>query len=304
MKKVCYFTVLIFVSIVFNSCDSSENLAGPDEAAEPKTEVTTSAHKEAHPYGGWFCPDNFGFPPADIQNLASIPAIEDRLPTQEETRNGISLMYFDSTEYPEARPFEMDLPRVGKVYSRHNEMEELIIVIQAAIIANDTVVGYRFPSGGNGTAWFSDVTFLSDGEVVDLGPSPFVYLVQEMNGSSTDIWSAFCQTNYANILGKEFGQEAFFKSEWTGTSSAHLNYDNKKGRAAGIVANMYGNLYLHIDYESNGFQTTEKILLIENRETGKTEMHLAAGPYPIDIANKEAAWTALMTDIHKKSKRN
>ena len=40
-----------------------------------------------------------------------------------------------------------------------SRMDELIIVIQAIVVQEDTVVGYRFANGGNGSDWLKE--FLS-----------------------------------------------------------------------------------------------------------------------------------------------
>ena len=87
-------------------------------------EVTKPVHREPHKYGGWYCPDNLsGFPPMDIHNFEQVNVIRNRLPTKEETKTGASLMFFDPTEFPDATPLDMKLPRVAKIYSFQSNME-------------------------------------------------------------------------------------------------------------------------------------------------------------------------------------
>lgn len=102
--------------------------------------------KEPHRYGGWYCPDNFGFTPVDIQKLDEVPAIANRLPTQQELRDHKSLISVDTAKYPDARALEMDLPRVARISSANSRMNELIIVIQA-IIVDHLRVGNMWDSG-------------------------------------------------------------------------------------------------------------------------------------------------------------
>ncbi len=239
----------------------------------------------------------------DIQDLDKLISISDRLPTQEETRNGTSLMYFDPTEYPEAKPLKMTLPRLARIYSQHNGLNEMIIVIQAAVIGNDTVVGYRFPSGGNGTARVGEVTFLSDAEVIAEGSKPMVYLAEEMNKTKEEVWKAFIRTKYARSLGETFNEQAFFNADWSDESRVHLEVERDGMKATGFVSNLFGNIYLHIDYDYNGFHYTEKMLLGENSEKNTTELHFVSGPYPNDFDSQKIIWSNFIQEVKVVSKK-
>jgi len=103
------------------------------------------------------------------------------LPTKEETRNGTSLMYFDTTKTPSARPLDMTVPRLARYYSEYTKKNELVIVIQAVEVEKDTVVGFRYLNGGNGSAWFGEVNFVSDNEIDNLGATPFVSFNSELD---------------------------------------------------------------------------------------------------------------------------
>ncbi len=276
--------------------DNSNDLTNEVEASVPKEHV-------AHSYGGWYCPDNFGFPPIDIQDLDKIPVVTDRLPTKEETRNGTSLMYIDPAEYPDARPLAITLPRVARIHSRQNGLNELIIIIQAAVIGVDTVVGYRFPNGGNGSAWFREVTLLSDDEVKALGPAPMVHIHSDIHASTDKIWKAITETEYVRNLGKKFNEEAFFSSNWSNDSEVNLNFEWDDEKATGFVANVYGNLYLHIDYVRSGFHYTEKLLIGENRETGTSELHMVSGPYPQGVEAQTRIWEKWFQEVKRKSEK-
>ncbi|MCF8237759.1 MAG: hypothetical protein K9I85_06360 [Saprospiraceae bacterium] len=301
-KAKFLFPVLLFGLGSFSSCGQSDLASSQDDDGMTEANATVSNVQEPHPYGGWFCPDNLrGFPPVDIQDLDKIQVVADRLPTKEETRNGTSLMYFDPATYPDARPLDMHLPRVARIYSRHNGMNERIIVIQAAVVGQDTVVGYRFPSGGNGTAWFREVTFLSDAEVAKIGPAPMVYIHSKIHASKEQIWKAITRTDYARSLGEKFDQKAFFSADWTDDSQVRLHYTSDNEKASGIVATVYGNFYLQIDYDRNGFHYAEKILVMENAEEGTAEMHLVSGPYPNDLGLQTEAWEEWFQKVKRES---
>ena len=243
-------------------------------------------------------PDNFGgFPPVDIQQLDEVPVVSGRLPTKEETRNGMSLMYFDPLKVVDARPLNIKLPKVARIYSSRNGMNELIIVIQAVVIGSDSIVGFRYPNGGNGSAWYGQVNFLSDDEIDDMGSSPFVYVKDEINASKKDIWSAITRTPIAKKLAEKFNETDVFQSEWNPESQVHLNYQSEEERATGIVMNLYGNLYVHVDYDLDGFHFSQKILLFEDSDTNTAELHLVSGPYPKDFESQQTGWKNWLQDV-------
>lgn len=270
-------------------------------SASSQPTINEPTEKEPHRYGGWYCPDNFGFVPVDIQKLDEVPAITDRLPTQQELKDKMSLIDVDTSKYPDARALEMDLPRVARIYSHRADIDELIIVIQAIIVEGDTVVGYRFPNGGNGSAWLSQVTFLSDDEMAEVGSQPFFYSKSVLKASKEDIWKAITYSDYGQQLAEKFDQGKFFASEWTSDSRAYLDRIADGERAAGFVGTIYGNAYLHIDYDRDGFHYSEKLLMVENHEDNTTELFFASGPYPDDLQKQKSKWDKWLKAIKKAS---
>lgn len=292
---------MIPVLLAFVSCSNQEL---SKELAETPTEEQApvkSVKKEPHRYGGWYCPDNFGFSPVDIQKLDEVPAISNRLPTQQELRENMSLIAVDTGKYPDARALEMELPRVAHIYSERNGMNELIIIIQAIVVSGDTVVGYRFPNGGNGSAWLSEVSFLTEDEVADMGSQPFFYSSSVLKASKEEVWRAITMTDYAKKLGEKFDQQPFFTSGWTADSKAYLNLDSDEERATGFVGSVFGNAYLHIDYNRNGFHYSEKLLMIENQEDSTTELFFASGPFPKDFEEQQSNWNNWFEAVKKAS---
>ena len=115
-------TLLIAFALcsVLASCKSSDEPAIPNDATASAEETTQPVRKTAHSYGGWYCPDNLnGFPPVNLTELDQVPVVNRRLPTEEEARNGTSLMYFNTVELPQAEALDMTLPRMARYWSNN-----------------------------------------------------------------------------------------------------------------------------------------------------------------------------------------
>jgi hypothetical protein len=290
MTKRISIPFIISMLLIFVSCSGQVKPKEHAETTSDELKAEAVKKEEPHRYGGWYCPDNFGFVPVDIQKLDEVPAIADRLPTEQELKDHMSLIRVDTEKHPDARALEMDLPRVARIYSERKGMDELIIVIQAIVVQKDTVVGYRFANGGNGSAWFSDVTFLSNDQVADMGAQPFFYSRTTLNASTGDIWKALGQTEYFKQLGTKFDEREFFTSKWNPESKAHLKLEANGEKATGYVGMVYGNYYLHIDYNRDGFHYSEKLLMMENHEDNTTDLFFASGPFPDDYEKQKSNW--------------
>lgn len=294
--------LLISCNVVITSCGQNETTeATPEVTIEVSDNADT--YSEPHQYGGWYCPDNLrGFPPIDIAEYDRIKVVSDRLPTQEETRNGTSLMYFDTTKIPDARPLPIKLPQVARIHSEHNGFNELIIVIQAVVAGSDTVVGFRYPSGGNGSAWYGQVSFLTDQEITKLKPSPMIHIESEINASKEKIWEAFTRTSYAKQVARLFNEEEFFGSPWSEHAQLHLNLETDTLTARGMVSSMWGMLYMQIDYNRNGFMYTEKMMLFGNDAGGST-LNFVTGPISENLDAQQNAWQRWKSELKKSSER-
>jgi len=294
--------VLLFALVLLSACEQPAAGQKQDEkASETKPVQKTS---RIHTYGGWYCPDNLsGFPPVDIANLSNVPVVNDRMPSQEETRNGSSLMYFDPAEYPTAKPLKIKLPKLAHYYSNYTKQLELVIVIQAVVVDADTVVGFRYVDGGNGSSWHNQVDFLTDQEIAAAGATPFVFLEAEINSSKEKIWAAITKTAYAKELARKFEKQAFFASEWTDKSRADFNYQLENESANGIVMTHFGNIYLQIDYDFNGRQAVEKILIMDNQNGKGSKIQVVFGPYVNDISSQQKIWEAWLAEVKATSEK-
>lgn len=121
------------------------------------------------------CPDRF-FPPIDIKSWYKTRIVNGRFPTYEETMNGTSIYHYGEKENPEVKPYNMTLPKLAyinrstkyvfgsKIYNRVMQ-NEVVVVIQIVQTAKDTIVGYRYLTGGCGGSKFYRLRFLTDEEV-------------------------------------------------------------------------------------------------------------------------------------------
>ena len=292
---------LISFSLIFFSACSQEKVEKTDQTATEELGPVKEKEKEPHRYGGWYCPDNFGFVPVDIQKLDEVPAIAHRLPTEDELNANMSLIRVDTTKYPDVRALDMDLPRVASVYSERKGLRELIIVIQAIVVQQDTVLGWRFMNGGNGSGWISDVTFLSEDEIESKGSQPFYYSKSVLKSNTEKIWGALTSTDYFKELGKKFNEQKFFSSDYDPESHIGIDMNTEGLNATGYVGMVYGNYYLHIDYMKDGLHYSEKMLIMEDRDNNITEFFFAAGPYPDGFEKAKTSWEAFVEAVKKSS---
>jgi hypothetical protein len=291
-----FLPTILSMMLLFVSCNSQETAQ-----EQPATLGQEAVNKQPHGYGGWYCPDNFGFVPVDVQKLSEVPAIAHRLPTAQELTDHKALIKVDTALYPDARALKMDLPRVASIYSEHKGMSELIIVIQAVVVQEDTVVGYRFMNGGNGSARLSEVSFLSDDAVAKMGSQPFYYSKAVLHATPERIWNALITTDYFQQLGVKFDRKAFFSAAWDPNARTEMHLDTRSEKATGHVGVVYGNFYLQIDYLRDGVHYSEKMLLIENMEDHTTELHVASGPFPKDFARQKLKWDNWVEAVAKAS---
>ncbi len=126
------------------------------------------------------CPDSKWFAPIDIKAWNKTHVVNGRFPTYEETMNGTSIHHYGEKANTEIKPYDMILPKLAyydngpsKLVFDSNTGTEVkqqipVVVIQIAQTATDTVIGYRYLTGGCGGGKFYKFHFLSDEEVRDV----------------------------------------------------------------------------------------------------------------------------------------
>ena len=253
-----------------------------------KVEKVITVIKEPHYYDGWYCPDNLnGFPAVDINNWKNVPVVNGRLATKEDTQNGTALIFVENEKYPNAKPLDIKMPKLARFYNNNSKKEEIIIVIQALNIDNDSIVGFRYLNGGNGSAQLSDVKLLSDIEALSITPSRFVTHSIKINATQDEIWDVLTKPAYYEILQRVFDEEGILKANWNRSSKVNFDYHNAGTITSEFAANLYGNKYIQIDCELGLNQYVEKFLLIENEETKNTELQIVCGPYTNDFEKQK-----------------
>lgn len=283
MERIYFFLSSFFIVLFISSCGKSD--------LNIKKEVEEVKEKKQHEYGGWYCPDNIKmFPAVNIDEMDMVPVINGRLPTKEETRNGSSLMYFDAIKYPDARPMNINLPALAKFYNNSTKKRELVVVIQAVISDQDTVAGFRFLNGGNGSSWYRELDFLTDKEIDNIGSTPFVKLNTEIMAQPEKIWNVLTNPDNAKNLGKAFGNDYFLESDWTKKSKVYVRNDSDNVVKVGHITAHWKPFYIQIDYNQLGKQYVEKFILFENEDKTGVDFQVVAGPFGDDFEQKEKAW--------------
>lgn len=286
-------------------CLTSLASCSQNEETIDKTDVEISnlnkeiIKTEPHRYGGWYCPDNLnGFPPIDISNWNNVPIINGRLATKEETQNGTSLIFVDSLKYPNAKALDITMPKLASFYNENSNREELIIVIQAINIDNDSIVGFRYLNGGNGSARLKEVRFLSDNEIEMIPASKFVSHNIKINASQDKIWEVLTKPENAETLQPIFNKNIKQKTDWRQTSNVNFHYPNSGILTSSYASKLFGNFYVQNDYE----EYTEKFLLLEN-DTNNTELKIVCGPYGHDFETQKSIlinWAQKVKELSEK----
>jgi hypothetical protein len=283
--KVNHFKILVFFCFAtLAACSQNKTNSTSNQTKNIKHKAKTY-----HNYGGWYCPDNLnGFPPVNIEDWNNVPVIKNRLPSKEETQNGSALIYIDTLDYPNAKPLPIDLPKLARYFNESSNKEELVIVIQAINVLNDSIVGFRYLNGGNGSAWLNEVKFLKDEEIKQLPPSKFVTISINIKAPQDSIWKVLTQPEYYKELQPIFDKEGLLSNLLTRTSTINFKYPNAGTITAEYADNLFGNKYAQIDYELDDYQYVEKFLLLEQPKTKTTELKIVCGPYQTDFKTQKA----------------
>jgi hypothetical protein len=127
----------------------------------------------------WDCPDSRSFPPINLSAWNKTPAVNGRLPTYKETLNGRAILHYTRKNGLPVKPYTLTLPKLAYYLNGPTPTQfyfdsatkkmilkpEVVVVIQIAQTAKDTIVGFRYLSGGVGGSVFRDFRFLTNEEV-------------------------------------------------------------------------------------------------------------------------------------------
>lgn len=280
-KYIHMLTMLCIITLI--AC--SQNNASVEKET---IEQVTAKKQTPHMYGGWYCPDNLnGFPAVDIKHWRHVPVVNGRMATKEETQNGASLIFVDMEKYPNAEPLPIQLPQLARFYNEHSKKEEIIIVIQAIRISNDSIVGFRYLNGGNGSAHLDEIRLLSDEEIEHIPSSRFVAFNITINATQYDIWEVLTKREYAKTLQPIFDQENTLEDNWKESSAVNFKYLKADNITAVFADELFGNQYIQIDYDLDHHSYVQKFLLLENQVARNTTLQIVCGPYVDDYEDQK-----------------
>jgi hypothetical protein len=252
--------------------------------AQSSTNEAVEQAETPHPYGGWYCPDNLGgFPAIDVLDWESVPVVNGRMPTEQETQNGTSLIRIDVEKYPDAKPLEMQMPRLARFYCWQSGKSELVIVIQALNVSNDSIVGFRYLNGGNGSARLNKVTFLSESDVENLTSARFVNLHLKIEAASHEVWDVLTHDDFSQPLALIFDEDGTLPPDWNASSEVNFKYLDAGTITSDFAGELFGNLYVQIDSKSGENQFVTKFFLSGEDGTNKSELQIVCGPYGDDF---------------------
>jgi hypothetical protein len=280
------------------------NTSNKNNNVEKPIEMVQTKMQEPHKYGGYYCPDNLGgFPAVDISNWKSVPVVNGRMATKEETQNGTSLIFVDDKKYPDAKPLDIKMPKLARYYNRSSGKKEIIIVIQALNISNDSIVGFRYLNGGNGSARLNEVKLLSDSEIENISSSHFVSLDIKIDATQDEVWDVLTKPEYTKTLQAIFDKENTFMPRSDNGERINFAYANGGPITSEFAGNLYGNQYIQVDSETGDYQYVVKFLLSENKQTKKTELHIVCGPYGDDFKSQKTIlknWAKKVKELSEK----
>jgi hypothetical protein len=286
------------------SC-SQNNTAVENHKDEGAVETVKTQKTVPHNYGGYYCPDNLGgFPAVDINNWENVPVVNGKMATKEETQNGTSLIFVDDGKYPDAKPLDIKMPKLARYYNRHSGKEEIIIVIQALNISNDSIVGFRYLNGGNGSARLNEIKLLSDSEIKDIPSSKFVSINIKINATQDEIWDVLTKPEYTKRLQVIFDEKNTFMANLGKGVNVNYAYSHGGPITSEFAGNVYGNQYIQIDCETGDYQYVEKFLLLENEQTKMTELQIVCGPYIDDFKSQNIILKKWAKKVKELSEKN
>lgn len=161
------------------SCNNNSTLNAEKTAiyGEP---IDTNVHIDTRGYWGsgeiiteWNCPDSRFFPAIDLKNWEKTPVVAGRFPTYSETINGSAIHTYENGRDKNVSLVNIKLPKLA-YFLRYNGFDgnqsdtnssEIVMIIQMVQYKTDTIVGFRYLSGGVGGTTLKHFRFLNEQEI-------------------------------------------------------------------------------------------------------------------------------------------
>ncbi|MCT4663725.1 MAG: hypothetical protein N4A45_00660 [Flavobacteriales bacterium] len=281
--------LLGFIVLLFVSCASKNQ----EEILVKQVEIKKEKQQEPHRFGGWYCPDNLhGFPAVNIQDWEKVPVIQGRMPSEQEVKTEASLIYVNPKEYPDAKIISKQFPKLGKFFNKHTQREELVIVIQGFTVQKDTILGFRYLNGGNGSSRFHEIQFLSEKEIQEIPKNTFVTGKIEIIAGEKKIWKVLTDMSYRRELQALFDPKKELSKKWFEKTNVNYHYPKAKTPTATFGDKMFGSYYIQNDFQEHNF--TIKFFLDFDQKTNTTHLVYACGPFEkndSEAQNQLVKWT-------------
>lgn len=257
-------------------------------------------NKEAHRYGGWYCPDNLNtYPAVNLADWNKVPVVEGRLPTEEEARGEASLILVDTEKYPNAKALNTPLPQLAKYHNPYTNREDVIIIIQAIKIQEDSIVGFRFLNGGNGSARLNEVQFITQENARTMIGGKFVQHELKIKAADSTVWSLMTAPENATLMQITFDPQNKLAANWRSEAQLNYYYASKDQLVnTHISDNFWGNCYVQNDFKQNLY--TEKFFLIREKDKSFCTLKIVCGPYLDDYPLQEKIllnWAKRIKDL-------
>lgn len=294
--------VILLLSSVACAQDSTPpEVIEQKEIAKPiKVEPFEKVEVPRHNYGGWYCPDNLrGFPAVHFSEWSEVPVVNGRMPTKIDADNGATLIMVDTEKFPQAKPLGMTFPKLAYFESPYTNRKEIIIVIQGLNIDNDSVVGFRYLNGGNGSARLNRVEFIPDSEVDQFPNYQFATGKVEIKASPEKVRSIMTQPENAKFFKSLSSTNVRPNAEQN--LNVNYHYKNAGNHTSEYADMLFGNFYVQNDYQENNF--TEKFLILEGDDSNTSYVQYACGPFLDDFKIEKARLAAWMLEVKQQSEK-
>lgn len=169
--------ILLIILICFiQACNDKQGLSmtlhtslinptGKSSASMYQYNITKGYQEDGTLITEFDCPDDTSFHAINIKSWNKVPVVNGRLPTYEETTNGRSIYHYGEKRNSYVKPYPMILPRLAYRKDKPSIIDNIVVVIQMVQTAQDTIVAYRYLSGGCGGSKLHNFYFLTDEEV-------------------------------------------------------------------------------------------------------------------------------------------
>ena len=155
--------------------------------------------------------------------------------------------------------------------------EDLVIIFQAFQVNNDSIVGFRFLNGGNGSAHLRDVSFLNTEQIAQIPKGKFVTLTVNIAAPQDIIFDILTQPNFAPDFQPVLDPQNKLPENWR--NNTNVNYATYEHNLPSnrYADQLFGNFYIQNDYFQSNY--SEKFLLLENELTHTTDLQIVVGPF-------------------------